>query len=75
VDTLKLSKKEMEQIDDGLAITFMHLKEILKNPASLDDYTNNTTFFPVYLKDREREALLIGVRPQRPSGKAAQGSS
>jgi len=64
---LKLSKKEIEQIDRGLAITFMHLKEILKNPEILDKYTKNSTFFPVYLKDKDREALLIGVRPRKVS--------
>ncbi len=60
---MKLSKREVEVIDEGLEITFMHIKEIMKNPKLLDKYTDNTTFFPVYLKDKDREALLVGVRP------------
>lgn len=64
---MKLSKKELEQIDHGLTITFMHIKEILKKPESLNEYTANTTFFPVYLKDKDREALLIGVKPRKVS--------
>ena len=70
-----MTKREIAQIDDGLAITFMHLKEILRNPDLLEGYTGNTTFFPVYLKDRQREALLIGVRPQKSSGKRVETPS
>jgi hypothetical protein len=67
VDILKLSKREIEQIDRGLAITFMHMREIIKNPELLEKYTQDSTFFPVYLKEKDREALLIGVRPNKAS--------
>lgn len=65
---LKLSKKDIEQIDRGLEITFMHIEEILRNPEILERYTGTSTFFPVYLKDKDREALLIGVRPKKSTG-------
>ena len=61
---MKLNKKEIEQIDRGLAITFMHIREIIENPEMLEKYTEDSTFFPVYLKEKDKEALLIGVRPK-----------
>lgn len=60
---LKLTKKEIEQIDRGLEITFMHIEEVLRNPAILENYPDTMTFFPVYIKTKDKEALLIGVKP------------
>jgi len=50
---LKLTKKECTQIDKDLEITFMHLREILKDPKKLDKYKKDTDFFPVYIKLKE----------------------
>jgi len=60
-----MTKKEIEQIDAGLAITFMHIREILEHPETLERYAEKGTFFPVYLKDKGREALLVGIRPKK----------
>ncbi len=65
---LKLSKKEIEQIDRGLEITFLHIEEVLKNPKILETYPETMTFFPVYIKRKDKEALLIGVRPGKAAG-------
>jgi len=54
----------MADIDNGLEITFMHIQEIIKDPKMLDNYSKGSIFFPVYLKDKKREALLLGVRPR-----------
>jgi hypothetical protein len=61
---LKLSKKESTQIDKGLEITFMHLREIIKDPKKLNKYKKDTDFFPVYLKEKGKEALLLGIKPK-----------
>ena len=61
---MKLTKKECTQIDKCLEITFMHLREILKDPEKLDKYKKDTDFFPVYLKEKEKEALLLGIKPK-----------
>ena len=61
---MKLTKKDMADIDNGLEITFMHIQEIIKDPKMLDNYSKGSIFFPVYLKDKKREALLLGVRPR-----------
>jgi hypothetical protein len=53
----------MADIDNGLEITFMHIHEIIKDPKMLDNYSKDSIFFPVYLKNKKREALLLGVRP------------
>lgn len=63
--TLKLSKREIERIDKGLEITFMHLREILKNPGLLEKYIPDSIFFPVYIREKDREALLVGVKPTK----------
>ena len=54
-------------IDAGLEIAFMHLREIIKNPKLLDKYPKTTRFFPVYLKDGKKEALLLGVKKKKVS--------
>ncbi len=64
---MKLTKEEEEMIDAGLEIAFMHLREIIKNPKLLDKYPKTTRFFPVYLKDGKREALLLGVKKKKAS--------
>ena len=61
---MKLTKKECTQIDKGLEITFMHLREILKDPKKLDKYKKDTDFFPVYIKEKGKEALLLGIKPK-----------
>jgi len=61
---LKLTKKECTQIDKGLEITFMHLREILKDPKKLDKYKKDIDFFPVYIKEKGKEALLLGIKPK-----------
>lgn len=61
---MKLSEKEQQQIEKGLEITFMHLKEIIKHPERLDDFPAGTNFFPVYIKEEGKEALLLGVKPE-----------
>jgi hypothetical protein len=65
---MKLSEDEEKMIDAGLEIAFMHLREIIKDPKRLEKYTNSSRFFPVYLKDGKREALLLGVKPKKTSG-------
>jgi len=64
---MKLTKEEEEEIDVGLEIAFMHLREIIKNPKILEKYPKTTRFFPVYLKDGKREAILLGVRKKKTS--------
>lgn len=61
---MKLTKKECTQIDKGLEITFMHLREILKDPKKLDKYKKDIDFFPVYIKEKGKEALLLGIKPK-----------
>ena len=61
---MKLTKKESTQIDKGLEITFMHLRKIIKDPKKLDKYKKDTDFFPVYIKEKGKEALLLGIKPK-----------
>lgn len=65
---MKLTKEEEEMMDAGLEIAFMHLREIIKNPKLLDKYAKSTRFFPVYLQEGKKKALLFGVRPKKTSG-------
>lgn len=65
---MKLSKEEEEQIDIGLEVTFMHLREIIKNPKMMEKYSKTDRFFPVYLKDGKREAILLRIRPKKTTG-------
>ena len=64
---MNLSSKEEEQIEKGLEITFMHLREILENPDRIAEYADGTQFIPVYLKEEGREALLLGIKPPEAS--------
>jgi hypothetical protein len=68
VGMMKLNRREREQIDAGLAVTFMHAKEIINNPEMLEKYTKPDRFFPVYLKGGDKEVLLIGVKAKRTTG-------
>ena len=60
---MKLNKKEQIQVDKGLEITFMHVRDILEHPEKLDELPDNAQFFPVYLKEKNKKALLLGVKP------------
>ena len=60
---MKLTKKEQMQVDKGLEITFMHIKEVIEHPKKLDDILNNAQLFPIYIKEKNKEALLLGVKP------------
>jgi len=62
-----MTKEDEEMMDAGLEIAFMHLREILKNPKLLEKYPKTTIFFPVYLKDGKKEALLLGVKKKKAS--------
>ena len=62
---MKLSKKEQKQVDLGLEITFMHLKEVLSNPERISEYAQYTNFIPVYIKEKDKEALLLGIKPTK----------
>jgi len=65
---MKLTKEEEEQVDIGLEVTFMHLREILKNPKMIDKYSKTDSFVPIYLKDGKREALLLRIRSKKATG-------
>ncbi|MDI6887328.1 MAG: hypothetical protein QMC98_01640 [Candidatus Thermoplasmatota archaeon] len=60
-----MSKKEEKQVDKGLEITFMHLREILRKPEKVDEYISDTNFFPVYLEEKGKKALLLGIKPSK----------
>lgn len=60
---MKLSKKEQRQVEKGLEITFMHIRDILEHPEKLDEIPDNAQFFPVYIKEKNKEALLLGIKP------------
>ncbi len=60
---MRLNKNEQKQIDMGIEITFMHIKDILKHPEKLDKIPDGAQFFPVYLKEKNKTAALVGVKP------------
>ncbi len=60
---MKLNKKEREQINKAMEITFMHIRDIIENPGKLDDIPDGAQFFPVYLKEKGKKAALLGIKP------------
>ncbi len=60
---MELTEKEQIQVEKGLEIAFMHLKEIIAHPEKLDGYLPEMDFFPVYLKGEGKDVILPGVKP------------
>ncbi len=60
---MKLKKNEQKQVDIGMEITFMHIRDILKHPEKLDNIPDGAQFFPVYIKEKGKTAALVGIKP------------
>lgn len=72
---MKLSRKERRQVDAGLEVTALHLREIMDHPEKLDRYADGQEFFPVYLRSGDQEALLFGLASGRANGVRRRAAS